>query len=117
MLEVVKRPTLYISRIKNIAIESFKSVKGLNPEYIGSLFSFSTTPYCTRGGPKLLQPKVNTISFGINSFAYQGSKIWNNLPQGVKDITCLIVCKDLIVKWEGLMCKCGFCIMCNMSKI
>ena len=38
MLEVVKRPTLYISRIKNIAIETFKSVKGLNPEYMGPLF-------------------------------------------------------------------------------
>ena len=117
MLEVVKRPTLYISRIKNIAIETFKSVKGLNPKYMGSLFSSSTTPYCTRGGSKLLQPKVNTISFRINSFAYQGSKIWNNLPQGVKDTTCLIACKDLIVKWEGPTCKCGFCIMCNISKI
>ena len=117
MLEVVKRPTLYISRIINIAIETFKSVKGLNPKHMGSLFSFSTTPYCTRGGSKLVQPKVNTISFGINSFAYQGSKIWNNLPQGVKDTTCLIACKDLIVQWEGPTCECGFCIMCNMSKI
>ena len=45
ILEVVKRPTLYISRIKNVAIETFKSVRGLNPKYIGSLFSFSTAPY------------------------------------------------------------------------
>ena len=66
MLAVVKRPTLYISRIKNIAIETFKSVKGLNPKYMGYLFSFSTTPYCTRGGYKLVRPKVNMITFGIN---------------------------------------------------
>ena len=117
MLEVVKRPTLYISRIKNIAIETFKSVKGLNPKYMRSLFSFLTTPYCTRGGSKLVQPKVNTIGFGINSFTYQDSKIWNNLPQGVKDTTYQIACKDLIVQWEGPTCKCRFCIMCNMSKI
>ena len=74
-------------------------------------------PYCARGGSKLVQPKVNMISFGINSFTYQGSKIWNNLLQGVKDTTCLITCKYLIVKWEGPTCECGFCIMCNMSKI
>ena len=117
MLELVKRPTLYISRIKNIAIETFEGVKGLNPKYMGSLFSFSSTPYCTRGGFKLVQPKVNTISYGINTFAYQGFKIWNNLPQGVKDTTCLIACKDLIVKCEEPTSKCGFCIMCNMSKI
>ena len=75
MLEIVKRPTLYISRIKIIAIETFKSVEGLNPKYMRSLFSFSTTPYWSRGGSKLVQPKVNTIGFGINSFIYQGSKI------------------------------------------
>ena len=103
--------------MKNIALETFKSVKGLNPEYMSSLFSFSTTPYCTRGGSKLVQPKVNTISFGINSFAYQGSKIWNNLPRDVKDANCSITCKDLIVRWQGPTCQCGFCVMCNMSKI
>ena len=70
MLQVVKRPTLYISRTKIIAHETFKSVKGLHPEYMNFLFSFSTTPYCTRGGSKLFQPKVHTISFRINGFDY-----------------------------------------------
>ena len=118
MLEVVKRPTLYISRIKYIAIEALKSVEGLNPKYMRSLFSFSTTPNSTPGGSKLVQPKVNTISFGINNFTYQGSKIWNNLPQCVKDSTCLIACKDLIVQWEGPTCKCGFwsCVICQRYK-
>ena len=96
---------------------TFKSVKGLNPDYMSSLFAFSTTPYCTRGGSKLVQPKVNTISFGINSFAYQGSKIWNNLPRDVKDANCSITCMDLIVRWQGPTCQCGFCVMYNMSKI
>ena len=117
MLEVVERPTLYTSRIKNIVTEIFKSVKGLNPKYMRSLFSCSTTPYCTRGGSTLVPPKLNTISFGINSFTYQGPKIWNNLPQGVKDTTRLIACKSLIVKWEGPTCKYWFCFTCNMSKI
>ena len=125
MLEVVKRPTLYISRIENTANDFFffffwggggGGGEGSNPTYMRSLFSFSTTPYCTRGS-KLVQPKVNTISFGINRPAYQGSVIWNNLPQGVKCTTRLIACEDLIVKWEGPTCKCGFCIMCNMSQI
>ena len=44
ILQVVKRPTLYISRTKIIAHETFKSVKGLHPEYMNFLFSFSTTP-------------------------------------------------------------------------
>ena len=53
-------------------------VIGIEPEYMSSLFS--TTLYRTCGGSKLVQPKVNTITFGINCFAYQGSKICSNLP-------------------------------------
>ena len=83
-----------------------------------SLFSFSTTPYCTRGGSKLIQPKVNTNCFGINSSTYQGSKSGITFRKLQKILpTCLITCKDLIVKWEGLTCKSGFCSICNMSKI
>ena len=115
MLEVVKRPMLYISRIKNITIETFKSVKGLNPKYEISFLIFNQALLYTWWFQ--IGSKVNTISFGIKSCTYQGSKIWNNPPQGVKDTTCLITCKDLIVKWDGPTCKCGFCIMCNMSKI
>ena len=80
---------------------------------MSSLFSFSTTPYCTRGGSKLVQPKVNTISFGLNSFAYQGSKVWNNLPRDIKDANCSINCKDLIVRWQGPTSQCGFCVHAN----
>ena len=41
MLEVVKRPVLYISRFKNRAIETFKNVKGLNPKYEISFLIFN----------------------------------------------------------------------------
>ena len=54
-----------------------------------SLFLFPTTLYCIRCGSKLVRPNVNTISFGINRFAYHGSDIWNNIPQYVRDATCL----------------------------
>ena len=82
---------------------------------MSSLF-FSTTPYCTHGGSKLIQTNVNTINFGINSFTYHGSKTWNNPLENVKDATCLITFKKSMVNWQGPTCKYGFCLMCNMSK-
>ena len=87
MLEVVKRPMLYISRIKDIAIETFKSVKGLNPKYEITFLIFNFALLYTWWVQ--ISSKVNTISLGINSCTDQGSKIWNNPPQGVKDTTCL----------------------------
>ena len=47
MLEVVKRPTLYIFRIKNIAIETLKNAKGLNPKYEISFLIFNHALLCT----------------------------------------------------------------------
>ena len=44
---------MYIYRMKDIAIEAFKSVKGLNTKYMNSIFSFSTMFYCTRDGSKI----------------------------------------------------------------
>ena len=117
VLTKVKRPTLYVCRLKSIALETFKCVKGFNPEYMNSLFSLSNAPYETRGGRNLVQPKVTTTSYGLDSFIYQGSKIWNTIPQNVKDQTCLFKVKELISKWQGPKCRCGFCIMCNMARI
>ena len=94
MLEVVKTPMLHISIIKNIAIEILKVLKD---EFINIWDLFFRFQLCLT---------VHVVDPN-----------YNNLPQGVKDTTCFIACTDLIVKWEGPTCKCGFCIMCNMSKI
>jgi len=117
LLNEVDKCTLYESRQKSIALETFKSKKGYNPSYMNSLFTISDSPYETRGGVKLVQSKVDTIRFGINSFSYQGAKIWNTLPSDVKDADSLHTAKGLIYKWKGFTCKCGCCIKCNMLNI
>ena len=71
--------------MENMFFETFKSIQVLHSEYTSFLFSFSTAPYFTRDGAKLVQPKVIKTSFGYNRFDCRGSKIWNsNLPPDVK---------------------------------
>ena len=42
-------------------------------------FNFSATPYGKSSGYKLIQPKVNTVSFGIRyKFAHYGYEILTN---------------------------------------
>ena len=117
LLGKLEKQTLYVSRLKSIALETMKCVKKFNPTYMNELFMFSEAPYKTRGGVKLIQPKVNTTGFGINSFSYQGAKIWNVLPEHVKDGENIAICKEMISKWPGPQCSCGTCIMCNMYNI
>ena len=86
LLEKVSCKTLYLTRVHAFAVEMFKCIHGINPEFITNLFCLSDHGYNTRGGTMVIQPKVNTNNFGINSFRYQGPKIWNQLPTTLK--TC-----------------------------
>ncbi len=47
------------------------------------------------------QPKCNIVSYGLNSFRYKGPKIWNSLPNYVKEAISLSEFKFLIKSWMG----------------
>ena len=113
LLKNVSRPTLYAGRLKSIVLETYKCVKTHNPAYLNDLFCPSPAPYETHGGLKLVQPKVKTTGFGLNTFCYQGAKIWNAVPENVKNAECISTCKELIAQWSGPECTCGSCLLRN----
>ena len=117
LLNEVSRPTLYVSRVKAIAIEMFKCVKNISPIFLKNMFAYQDQPYELRGGSKFIQPLVRTTSFGINSFRYEGTKIWNNLPQQIKNANDVKEFKQLIQQWSGPKCHCRNCILCNANNV
>ena len=60
LLDTVSKPTLYVSRLKSIAIEAYKCYVNENPEYINVMLDPVNKPYELRGGSRAEQPKVNT---------------------------------------------------------
>ena len=117
LLNEVSRPTLYVSCMKAIAIEMFKCVKNISPIFLKNIFAYQDQPYELRGGSKFIQPLVRTTSFGINSFRYEGTKIWNNLPEQIKNANDVKEFKQLIQQWSGPKCHCRNCILCNASNV
>ena len=117
LLEKVKRPTMYVSRMKSIGLEVFKCLHKCSPTYITDMFSISASPYDTRGGIKLIQPRVNSTRNGLKSFRYQGAKIWNELPTSVKNTEDVSEFKYRLNEWPGPVCKCGSCELCKFINI
>ena len=117
LLQKVKRPTMYVSRMKAIGFDVFKCLHNCSPSYITDMFRISATPYATRGGTKLIQPKVNTTRNGLKSFRYQGAKIWNELPTSIKNTEDVSEFKYRLNEWPGPVCKCGSCDMCKFKNI
>ena len=113
-LEKVNRSPLCVSRIKTIATEIFKCLTDISPNFVKNIFTIGDQPYDLRGGCKIIQPMVNSKTFGLKTFRYEGARIWNKLPEALKNATDVNVFKNCINNWSGLTCQCGNCVICNM---
>ena len=87
LLDKMGTYTMLQSRLRNIIIEVFKSLNDINPMYMKELFNVKKQPYSLRDTSLLIQARKNTTNFGLRSFVYLGSKLWNNLPGYLKDTT------------------------------
>ena len=65
---------------------------------------------------KMQLPRVNTETHGINSFRYQGPKLWNALPDVIKTAETLSEFKKRIESWKPT-CTCGGCILCKLHLV
>lgn len=102
-------PTLQVARLRNIALEVFKSYNGLNPSYIKSMFTKPSHSYNLRAKNSLFKSHKVTTKGGLHSFQHIGVQICNSLANEYRTTTEYNVFKKLIKSWGGFRCKCSFC--------
>ena len=81
------------------------------------LKTMSDTPYDLRGGKSIIQPSVETTTFGLKSFRYEGAKLWNNLPSQMKCASSPKDFKILVKQWTGPSCYCRSCVLCDIDQL
>jgi len=52
---------------------------------------------------------TNTKRYRTDSLRHLGPKIWNCLPQDIKDSSSLFIFKSQINAWSGPSCNCAAC--------
>ena len=90
--------------------EIYKTKCGLNLPFMKEIFMQRNVSYSLRhahGDAQL--PKVRTTSFGVDSIAYLGNKLWQILPQEIKQSNSLSIFKKQIRCWNGGRCNCRLC--------
>ncbi len=92
-----------------MATEIFKALHGSTSIYIRDLFEEKHKIYNLRSTVSLKQPKCNKVTYALNSFWYKSAKIWNDLPNKIKNSITLAELKKDIKKWQGAMCLCNMC--------
>ncbi len=72
LLQRASKSTLYLSRLRILAIEIFKVLNDMLPLHV-ILFIKKCIAYELRDCIHLIQPKFNTITYGHNTIRYQGN--------------------------------------------
>ena len=73
-----------INRLNVIANEAFKILNKDCPEYLHNLLSYKPSTYNSRRENQAIIPQVNTTRYGIKSFRYEATRIWNSLPNDIR---------------------------------
>ena len=81
LLEKSSKPTMIIKRMRNLAIEIFKTINNFNPPFLKEIFQIKVNP---RVRPNDIIVKAhNTATYGDKSLTVLSPKIWNSLPENV----------------------------------
>ena len=74
------------------AVMVYKSLNGLAPDYMHSMFvnRDSVNPYSLRNTENKLAVPMPRTNYFKNSFSYSGAVLWNSLPIGLRQANNLI---------------------------
>ena len=84
-----------VKQMQFLCTEIYKTLKGLNPNYMNKIFVKSCSRYSSRRPHDLMVPRVNQTKFGLKSIQYEGAKLWNHLPNSIKSAEILKFSKNL----------------------
>ena len=86
-------------------------VRGCNgaPTIVSEFFSFSNVNYNLRSGSQFRQLSANAVWNGQESDLYLEPKIWNMVPQEMKQNSSLFAFKRKIKQWVLQNCPCRIC--------
>ena len=94
-----------IKRLRVVAIEIFKTVNNLNPNYTKDIFTPKLHPKVRPND--ILIKRDNTIKYGEKQLNVLGPKPWNQLPGGIKSETSYTKFREYIDTWFGPTCRCN----------
>ena len=95
--------SIHCQNIRQLAIKMFKVSKGLCPEIVKGLFQFRND---IRQRSQFHIPPVRTVFSGTESIKFLGPKIWELIPDEMKELESLWEFKRAIKLRKPTSCPC-----------
>ena len=99
LLKRDKSVLIHIKNFQYLATEIFKVKNDLCPEIMKEIFIFHENPtYNLRSGNHLTRRNIRPTHYGIETISNLGAKIWDLLPEEIKNTSSLSVFKTKMKK-------------------
>ena len=95
--------------MKALMKEIYKLINNLSPPIFDRLFQFRENSYNLRNFQQLESSAKKTTKMGLETISYCGRKLWNLVPQEIKESALFFLFKDKIKKWNCTNCPCRLC--------
>ena len=101
--------TIHIRNLKFLLTEVYKFLNGLSPPIMNKVFQTNDCP-CNLRNPGILASKhKSTIKYGINTIAFRGLQIWQNIPSEIRNSESRSPFKSNIKQIQSLPCRYKIC--------
>ena len=77
--------------------------------FIKNLIELKTSKYSMRRTKPVVVPKSKTSKYGLKSFAHEGVRVWNSLPNELRRCENFREFRRLLRCWDRPVCGCSAC--------
>ena len=91
--------TIHQKNIQGLANVMYGVVNNIAPTIVSELFSFSNVNHNLKSGSQFHQPYSNTAWNAQETISYLGPKIWNMVPEEMRQKSSLFAFKREIKQW------------------
>ena len=109
LLETANMPSLYDRRVQDMCILIYKVIPGTSTP-LRTLLTLRSKSRNLRGELILVQPRVITTKYGLNTFRYYGPKICNSLNDELRTSPTL---KKFVTPIRKITFDARDCSLCN----
>ena len=107
--KLLEKDTIHSRSLQTLATEMFKAYKNLPPAIIVDLFHVQQNNYNLRDDSYFAIPNVKSLHHGTESLSNLGPRIWNLVPDKLKQLVDIHAFKKELKKWRLENCPSRLC--------
>ena len=106
LLEKASSVTIHHRNLQVLVIKIYKALNNLPCPLMSALFKLKETKYSFRNETALVSFNKKTMNYGINSVSHLAPKIWDLVPEEIKNSKSLNIFEQKIKIWIPRKCSC-----------